>query len=88
VIFVELAGVQRSQIDLRVERQSVRLKGQRATPEPCDSDCPPEQVLAMEIDAGVFEREIVLPVEVQPEAARAEQREGLLWIHLPLARRA
>jgi HSP20 family molecular chaperone IbpA len=39
----------------------------------------------MEIDQGAFEREIVLPVEVEPEQVRAEQREGLLWIWLPLA---
>jgi HSP20 family protein len=88
VIFVELAGVPRSTIELRVEPQRVCLSGRRAAPEPRASEGPPEQVLALEIDAGAFEREIVLPVEIDPEAAQAEATDGLLRIHLPLARRA
>ena len=38
----------------------------------------------MEIDYGPFEREVVLPAEVEIDQARAEQRNGLLWISLPL----
>jgi len=40
--------------------------------------------LAMEIDHGPFQREIILPVEVDPNRVIAEQRNGLLWIYLPL----
>jgi quinol-cytochrome oxidoreductase complex cytochrome b subunit len=35
-------------------------------------------------DYGPFEREVVLPLEVDPERVEAEQRSGLLWISLPL----
>jgi HSP20 family molecular chaperone IbpA len=38
----------------------------------------------MEIDYGPFEREIVLPGDVDVNKARAEQKNGLLWISLPL----
>ena len=41
-------------------------------------------VLAMEIDHGAFEREIELPLSVERERVTAEQRNGILWIHLPL----
>jgi HSP20 family protein len=85
VICVELAGVDRSEIQVHVEPRRLWLRGQRVPPEPREAEGPPLQVLAMEIDHGAFEREIVLPVEVDPEQVRAEQREGLLWISLPLA---
>ena len=84
LICVELAGVDRSEIQVRVEPRRVWLRGQRVPPGPRDAEGPPLQVFAMEIDHGSFEREIVLPVEVEPEQVQAEQREGLLWIRLPL----
>ncbi len=52
---------------------------------PGDGEGEPRQVLAMEIDEGPFSRELVLPSEVDPRAVRAEQRNGILWIWLPLA---
>ena len=84
VICVELAGVDRAEIALRVEPLRVLLSGRRRPPEP-DRDlgevC---QVFALEIDVGGFEREILLPHEIVPAGVRAEQRNGLLWIELPL----
>jgi len=85
LICAELAGVNRTEIAVTVESRRVWLRGQRVPPEPRPEDGEPLQVLAMEIDHGTFEREIVLPVDVDPEQLRAEQREGLLWIRLPLA---
>jgi HSP20 family molecular chaperone IbpA len=41
----------------------------------------------MEIDHGPFVREILLPIEVTPAEATAEQRNGFLWINLPLFNR-
>ena len=75
----------RSQIAVTVEPRRVWLRGRRGPPEPGDAEGPALQVLAMEIDHGGFERDIVLPVEVDPNQVKAEQREGLLWICLPLA---
>jgi HSP20 family protein len=85
VICAELAGVNRSEISLTVEPRRARLSGKRLPPEPRDPEHPPLQILAMEIDHGAFEREVVLPQAVSPEKARAEQRDGYLWIHLPFA---
>ncbi len=36
------------------------------------------------IDYGPFIREVLLPTEVEIDEAHAEQRNGLLWISLPL----
>ena len=83
-ICVDLAGVDRSLIDLTVEPQRVLVRGARQAPEPSDDEGRAVQMLALEIDYGPFEREVRLPVEVDVEAASAEQRNGLLWIYLPL----
>lgn len=83
-ICVDLAGVDRKQIDLRVEPQRLLIRGHRQPPEPERKDCRAEQVLMMEVDYGPFEREVVLPAEIEPAQVTAEQKNGLLWIYLPL----
>lgn len=80
-ICVDLAGVEKSSIDLIVEPQRVVVRGSRNPPEPASERA--LQLLALEIDYGAFEREIDLPIEVEVEQARAEQENGLLWIALP-----
>jgi HSP20 family protein len=83
-ICVDLAGVDKSAIDLRVDHGRLLIRGERYPSDPIGSDAPPEQILAMEIDHGPFERQVDLPLEVDPERVTAEQRNGMLWIHLPL----
>jgi HSP20 family molecular chaperone IbpA len=83
-ICVDLAGVDRALIDLTVEPRRVIIRGSRELPEPTDDEGCALQLLAMEIDYGPFMREVPLPVEVEIDQAYAEQRNGLLWISLPL----
>jgi len=82
-ICVDLAGVDRAAIDLTVEPYRVVIRGNRDVPEPTDREGRPVQMLAMEIDYGPFERTVDFPEEVNVKKAHAEQRNGLLWIHLP-----
>ena len=82
-ICVDLAGIDKSLIDLQVEPRRVTVRGSRDAPEPIDQAV---QMLALEIDYGPFERQVELPAEVDVEQARAEQENGLLWICLPLKR--
>jgi HSP20 family protein len=84
VICVDLAGVERSLMDLRVEPRRVLIRGRRQPPEPAGIEGSPMQILALEIDHGPFERQVALPLEIEPGRAHAEQRNGMLWIHLPL----
>lgn len=84
-ICVDLAGVDRKAIDLRVEAQRVIIRGNREVPEPKDSESRAMEMLAMEIDYGPFERTVELFDEVDVEKVQAEQTNGLLWIHLPFA---
>jgi HSP20 family protein len=83
-ICVDLAGVDRSVIDLTVEPRRVVIRGTRELPEPRNTEEQTLQLLAMEIDYGPFKREVSLPAEVEVDDAHAEQRNGLLWISLPL----
>jgi HSP20 family protein len=76
--------VERSQIDLTVEPQRVVVRGERELPEPSHAEGRAVRLLAMEIDYGPFEREIALPAEVELKDVHAEQRNGLLWISLPI----
>jgi HSP20 family protein len=85
-VCVDLAGVDRSRIDLTVEPQRIVVRGVRDVPEPTHAEGRAVQLLAMEIDYGPFEREVRLPVTVDIEKVHAEQRNGLLWISLPLKR--
>lgn len=86
IVCVDLAGVDRQQIDLHAEPRRLRICGLRQPLETTGDEGPPLQVIALEIDQGVFQREISLPSEINPAAVRAEQRNGLLWIYLPLVR--
>ncbi len=82
-ICVDLAGVDRAEVDLTVEPQRVVIRGVRPAPEPTGDDDHAVQMIAFEIDYGPFERIVELPLPVEVEQARAEQRNGLLWIELP-----
>ena len=81
---VDLAGVERDEIDLQITADRLVLRGTREAAEPEDSAGNSVQTLAMEIDFGPFERSFKLPAQVDIEQATAEQKNGLLWIRLPL----
>jgi HSP20 family protein len=83
-ICIDLAGVDKSAIDLELEPGQLTIRGRRELPEPTDAEGRPMQVLAMEIDHGHFQRRIHLPSSVIAAEVTANQQNGLLWIHLPL----
>jgi HSP20 family protein len=83
-ICVDLAGVDKSDIDLTIRDQRLSIRGVREVPEPGSEKKHAMQMIAMEIDYGPFEREFDLPDEVDAKRVNAEQENGFLWIHLPL----
>jgi HSP20 family protein len=84
IICVELAGVDRSAVRVLAEPRRLTIHGKRTPPEPPCNPPQPVQVLEMGIDYGPFERVLELPAEVDPNRVSAEQRDGLLWVDLPL----
>ncbi len=85
-IWVELAGVEKSDIRVDVLPDRVRISGERNPPLPTrDASSQCRQVLTMEIECGRFGREILLPEEVDHTVVSAKHENGLLWIILPFA---
>jgi hypothetical protein len=76
-------GFDRSQVDLAVKPQRVIIRGTRQAPEPADDEGRAVRMIAFEIDYGPFERIVELPLPINVDKAKAEQRNGFLWIELP-----
>lgn len=85
LVCVDLAGVEKSEIDVVVQNQRLKLTGRRAAPtreatDPCSTRL---RVHLMEIDHGAFNREVELPADVDQQRIAATHENGLLWIELP-----
>jgi HSP20 family protein len=81
-VCVELAGVDRKSLDVRAEPGLLVIRGIRHAPHPAGGQG--VQILTMEIDHGPFERRFAIPRRVDVSSISAEQKNGLLWIKLPL----
>ncbi len=89
-VCLDLAGIDRDKIDVRIEPGRLTVSGVRQAPEP-DTVKPgqaapagPMKILTMEIDYGAFQRVIQVPKHIDLEAVRSEYRQGILWITMPL----
>ena len=90
-VCVDLAGVEKDKIDLTVSTHPaprLTIRGNRPIPRsPVAGDAPAgkprTRVHRMEVDHGMFMREVDLPENVNAEAISATYRTGLLWVELP-----
>jgi HSP20 family protein len=82
-VCVDLAGV--DHFEVKVQPRRLLIRGQRLPPEPAEPEKKSARVLALEIDYGPFEREMVFDPEIDPQRVVTEQKNGLLWIVLPLS---
>ena len=81
VIKVELAGMQRENLELVIEGNRLKITGQRA--DGCrHGQC---KFLVMEINYGTFESMIELPPGYDLNQARAAYQNGFLRIDVPLS---
>jgi HSP20 family protein len=85
LVCVDLAGVDKNQIEVVVHEQRLRLTGKREIPlRDAPDDCKPRvRIHLMEIDHGNFSREVELPADVDQTRIGATFVNGLLWIELP-----
>jgi HSP20 family protein len=79
VIKVELAGMQRENLELTVDGNSLRISGQR--PDGCRA--PQCKFLAMEIDYGAFETVIEVPEDCDVTRGKAVYQNGFLRVDIP-----
>lgn len=84
VIKVELAGMRREDLELTVEGNRLKIRGQR--PDGCRA--PKCKFLVMEISYGAFESVIELPPGYDLSEAKAAYQNGFLRIDVPVAARS
>jgi len=83
-VCVDLAGVEKSSMNVQVEPGRLTIRGLRIAPEPPHDASEPMRILTMEINHGPFCRVIKLPSQIDLKRIESEYKQGLLWIRLPL----
>ncbi|NMB45909.1 MAG: Hsp20/alpha crystallin family protein [Firmicutes bacterium] len=76
IVRAEIPGVDKQDLQLYVDEHTVRLAGQFKQSE----EFKDEHIYRSERHYGSFSRAIPLPVEVKPERAKAEYRDGILSV--------
>ena len=80
IIKVELAGMQRENLELTIDGPRLRIRGQR--PDGCR---PPQcKFLIMEINYGAFESVIEVPEGYDLSRAKAAYQNGFLRVDVPM----
>ena len=79
VIESTIAGVKPEDLDIDITNESVTIKGSREKEEKISDN----DYIYQECYWGRFSRSVILPQEVDPEAAEASMKNGILTIKLP-----
>lgn len=79
IIFAEIAGVEKKDLDLEINTRAVKISGKRLLSPPADKG----RYRLAEIQYGVFERVLYLPTPVDTAKVTASYKKGLLDIRLP-----
>ena len=80
VLKAELPGIAKEAIDLRVENNTLTLRGERKR----DTEVKQEQFHRVERSYGSFSRSFSLPSRIDTDQVRAEFKDGVLAITLPV----
>ncbi len=78
VIQSAIAGIKSEELDIVLESDVITIRGTRKKPIEEQGD-----YFTKECYWGTFSREIILPVEVDPNRAKASMKEGVLTIRIP-----
>jgi HSP20 family protein len=79
VVQIELPGVERDDLDVIIEGNTLRVRGEKRA----DREHFAESYYLRERAFGSFERLVPLPSNVDPDAAKASYRSGVLTVELP-----
>lgn len=80
VIQSTIAGTDPNDMDISITKDMVTVKGQRSTEEKIKSS----DYYHRELYWGSFSRSIILPVDIDPDNAKASMKNGILIIRLPI----
>ena len=81
---VELPGMSEKDIDVTVNRDTLRISGEKKQKE----ETKEENYYCMESSYGSFDRLVDLPVEVDEEKAEAQFNKGVLTVKMPKSQEA
>ena len=79
VASVELPGMEEKDIDVTVQRDAVRISGEKKE----EAETKEEDFYRMESSYGRFDRRIDLPADIDEDKTQAEFKNGLLTIRMP-----
>lgn len=80
VAIVELPGVNKDDLNIQAKENTIRVAGRKAI------DYPEEVSLhRRERLSGVFDRTLVVPMQIDPDGIKAEYNDGLLALFIPRA---
>jgi HSP20 family protein len=82
VLITELPGIKKSDLDIQVNRNTIRLAGSKEVKYPDKASLHRRERLE-----GRFDRAVTLPVEIDAEGVKAEYKDGILALLLPRAER-
>jgi HSP20 family protein len=80
VLKADVPGLRREDIDLTVENSTLTIRGERRR----DDGIPEDRYHRVERLHGAFSRSFTLPTTADAERVRAEYRDGVLTVTLPL----
>ena len=80
VALIELPGVGKNEINLQAKERTIRISGTKAV-----QYGDKLSLHRRERVAGSFDRTIALPIQIDPNAIKAEYRDGILAVFIPRA---
>ncbi len=83
VAVVELPGIDKSGLQIEAKENAIRISGKKTI----DYDGS-ASIHRRERVRGVFDRTIAVPVQINPDAVKAEYRDGILALFIPRAENA
>ncbi len=82
VLITELPGVKKSELDIQINRNTIRLAGTKEVKYPEKASLHRRERLE-----GRFDRAVTLPIEIDADGVKAEYQDGILALLLPRAQR-
>ena len=82
VAILELPGVDKNELDIQAKENTIRIAGRKSVDYPEDVSVHRRERLW-----GVFDRTLVMPMQIDPDGIKAEYNDGMLALFIPRAER-
>ena len=80
VAIVELPGVNKEDLNIQAKENTIRIAGRKSIGSPEDVSLHRRERLS-----GIFDRTLVVPMQIDPDGIKAEYSDGLLALFIPRA---